>query len=192
MEDNRKYAGYSDREYLCWFVKKDKGSLAFVLIMCIAWIGTWIVSLFIDDYGTNLLAKRLFPFFQYIVYPIITIFYTLFVLIHWIKCCCDYYANKNVQTDKIRIQKYAYFYHSADSTMDLYYYIAKTSKGKKRLFKINNDRIVWDQEKSVKTKRNIGGKTVYVPKEPRIEIGKTYKVTYYPISKLVVRAEEVK
>ena len=45
MEDNRKYAGYSDREYLCWFVKKDKGSLAFVLIMCIAWIGTWIVSL---------------------------------------------------------------------------------------------------------------------------------------------------
>ena len=70
MEDNRKYAGYSDREYLCWFVKKDKGSLAFVLIMCIAWIGTWIVSLFIDDYGTNLLAKRLFPFFQYIVYII--------------------------------------------------------------------------------------------------------------------------
>ena len=69
MEDNRKYAGYSDREYLCWFVKKDKGSLAFVLIMCIAWIGTWIVSLFIDDYGTNLLAKRLFPFFSVYCLP---------------------------------------------------------------------------------------------------------------------------
>ena len=87
---------------------------------------------------------------------------------------------------------FALFNVSSDRNLFLNYYIAKTSKGKKRLFKINNDRIVWDQENSVKTKRNIGGKTVYVPKEPRIEIGKTYKVTYYPISKLVVRAEEVK
>lgn len=192
MEDNRKYSGISDREYLYCYVKKDKDTLRVVLLMYICWIGTWIISLFIDDYGTTVLGKRLFPFFQYVVYPIIGVYSTLFVTLHWIKCCFDYYANKKVQADEITIQKPAHFYHSIGGVMNLNYYIAKTSKGKRRLFKIDNDRIVWDQENSVKIKRIIGKKTVYVPKEPRIEIGKTYKVTYYPISKLVVRAKEIK
>ena len=160
-----------------------------IIIPILLWGGfLWLIMNF---EGKNHLGVVIFALFNVVALSA-CIYYSLFAFMHLLRCDLDYFLKRETQEDFVVIRREAGGYVSSDRNLFLNYYIAKTSKGKKRLFKINNDRIVWDQENSVKTKRNIGGKTVYVPKEPRIEIGKTYRVTYYPISKLVVRAEEVK
>ena len=187
MEDNRKFAHMNDRDYLRFFVFHE-------------WLLTLIVNFGTFCYIVHILYLNpkeaplgsIQHYFNIIFAPGLLIWFWWLEL-HLITCRIDYFFKSKAKTDCIRIiKRFKLGYTHNNFQDDTEYYIAESSGKKKRLYKINNDRIVWDQENSVKTKRNIGGKTVYVPKEPRIEIGKTYKVTYYPISKLVVRAEEVK
>lgn len=187
MEDNRKFARMDGKKYLKFFVFHE--SLLTLLTVVLTFIYIYMI-LYIPPENATLGEIQ---YYFNVVGGMILLLWFWWLELHLITCMIDYFCKNNVKKDCVKIIKHLKLDYVHNNLRDgLDYYIGELATRKRRLYKISDDRIVWDQENSVKVKKIVEGKTIYVPKEPRIEIGKTYKVTYYPISRLVVRAEEIK